>query len=88
MTNTLSICAALLLLAGCHKPPMAVEKVDNNEFRLERLFTHDSCSVYRFADGGRSHYYTDCRGRTTSTYSTSCGKGCSSTHYDEIETNE
>ena len=87
-TKRLTMLAAVLLLAGCEKEPLSIEPVDNNEFRLERLFTHDGCTVYRFRDTGRSHYYTDCRGRTTSTYTTGCGKGCTSTHYDEIETNE
>lgn len=87
MTKMLSICA-VLLLAGCAKEPLSIERVDNNEFQLDKLFSHEGCTVYRFSDWGRYHYYTDCRGRTTSTYSTSCGKGCTSTHYDEVETND
>lgn len=88
MTKILSICALLVLLAGCEKEPLSVERVDNNEFSLDKLFTHDGCTLYRFYDGGRNHYYSDCRGRTTSAYSTSCGKGCTSTKYNEVETNE
>lgn len=78
---------ALFLLAGCEKQPMSIESTENVDFKVEKLFTHDGCTVYRFYDY-RNHYYTDCRGRTTSTYSTSCGKGCTSTHYDEVETND
>lgn len=62
----------LLLFASCYKEPISTTQTDNSKFQVEKLFTHDSITVYRFQDGGRSHYFT--KNETISVYS--CGKGC------------
>lgn len=70
----------ILLLVGCAKRPMATGRTDNSEFDVGKLFTHDGCTLYRFYDNGRHHYFTNCSGRTMTTYS--CGKNC--TNQEEI----
>lgn len=66
----------LALLAGCNKDPESATQV-NKEFAVDKLFTHEGCTVYRFIDDGRK-YYTNCSGSVS--FTRSCGKGCV---YDE-----
>lgn len=68
---TLFFCA--LLLAGCNKEPESVQQAGSS-FEVGRLFTTDGCTVYRFSDGGRNVYFTNCTGSTSSSYQTSNGK--------------
>jgi len=69
-----------ILLVGCKKPPE--ESNSRGEFKVEKLFTHEGCSVYRFYDD-RTVYYTNCNGETA--YRQSCGKNCS--RDDNVTTN-
>ena len=78
-------CAYLLalLMAGCGAAPISSTMTDNPEgVKLDLLFTHEGCKMYRFMDNGHFHYFADCRGTVTSTES--CGKGCSRT--DSVQT--
>ena len=46
----------LLALLGCnYKEAETSEK--RGAFKVERLFTHDGITMYRFEDGGRSIYF-------------------------------
>ena len=70
--------AALALVAGCDKPAESVVRTGAG-FTVERLFTHEGCTVFRFEDGGSSRYFTRCDGVTaqsTTTWQESCGKNC------------
>ena len=51
-----------LLLTGCAKDPISTSATDNAQFKLEALFTHDGCTIYRFMDNGYYHYWTNCKG--------------------------
>lgn len=64
---------ALTLLAGCSKPAETSTAV-GREFTVDKLFTHEGCTVYRFYDGGNARYYTNCQGSTS--WTEQCGKGC------------
>jgi hypothetical protein len=70
------ILVGLLALAGCDKEPVRSERTDNTEIQVDDLFTHRGCTVSRFYDGGRAHYFADCRGAVTTTRVETCGKGC------------
>ena len=76
--NKKKLSAALFLLAalaGCEKKAESIEAVGvDNAFQVEKLFTHEGCTVYRFADNGRSRYYTNCIGAAS--WAESCGKSC------------
>ncbi len=61
----------------------AEESNTTGDFQVERLFTHEGCTSYRYYDGGRYIHYTTCGVTSTSTYS--CGKNC--TQSDEVTTN-
>lgn len=71
MTKALII-LAMALLAGCGKPAETSTAV-GAEFVVDKLFTHEGCTVYRFSDGGNARYYTNC-GSTA--WTRQCGKGC------------
>ena len=62
----------ILSLAACGKPTETSTRV-GRDFVVEKLFTYDGCTVYRFDDGYR-RYFTNCSGSTT--WNESCGKNC------------
>lgn len=68
--------ALLTALTGCHKPAESSSSA-GIEFRVDKLFTHDGCTVYRFNDSGY-RYFAKCEGAATSRmeWSESCGKNC------------
>lgn len=49
----------LLILAACSKPAMSHLSTDNPEITVEKLFTVDGCTVYRF-DDSNTHYFVKC----------------------------
>ena len=70
--------AALAMVAGCEKPAESAA-LTGVGFTVERLFTHEGCTVFRFWDGGYRHYFTRCDGvaaQSTTTRQESCGKSC------------
>ena len=54
----------LLPAAGCFtEQPLTREAPKNNStYKVEYLFEHDGCKVYRFWDYGRYVYFTNCNG--------------------------
>ena len=73
MKNTLIIALALIML-GCGKKAKEKIQTNNSEIKIDLLFEHDGCKIYRFTDGGHDVYWTDCRGKVETTYSRSTGK--------------
>lgn len=71
--KTLLIILAVVALSACSKQAETSTAV-GAEFVVDRLFTHDGCTVYRFSDGGYNRYFTNCSG--SATWQESCGKGC------------
>ena len=69
--------AALVLLSGCYKQAES-SATAGLDFRVERLFTHDGCTVYRFQYFG-TKYFTRCDGSVSAevSWQESCGKSCS-----------
>lgn len=46
--------------------PISKEKPENNQtYEVEYLFEHDGCKMYRFRDGDRYVYFTNCTGNVT-----------------------
>jgi hypothetical protein len=69
MNRLLIAIPVALLLVACTKEPISTEASDNPAVPVALLFNHEGCSVYRFEDNGRSHYFTRC-GRDDTTTST------------------
>ena len=55
------VCLAVTL-SGCNNEPEATQKTTNSNFEVERLFTADGCTVYRFWDRQDYHYFVACPG--------------------------
>jgi hypothetical protein len=68
------------LASGCVQNPISVHSTNNVDVPVEKLFTHEGCTVYRFRDGNY-HYYVRCDGVGTATTQSMgrCGKGCGET---------
>jgi hypothetical protein len=65
--------SALLLLAivsfySCliERPISKLAPDNNQSYRVEYLFEHDGCKVYRFWDHGNYVYFTNCSNSVTS----------------------
>jgi hypothetical protein len=72
--KSLSVVAVLALLAGCGDPGLSTSTGDNPRVPVTKLLTQDGCTVYRFPDAGREHYFTNCTGSVSTIVS--CGKNC------------
>lgn len=59
------IIVATLLLAGCYeKIPAQEVSVVQGGYHVDKLFTVDGCTVYRFQDNSYNRYFTNCSGST------------------------
>ena len=74
----------ILILISCAKDPEQSTQV-NGQFSVDKLFTKDNCTVYRFMDAGRYVYYTDCHGSTEWSTSENCGKNCTTTYDHSVQ---
>lgn len=75
MKKIIIISIALLALTACE--PKQVEEVkesSNQSYPVEKLFTVDGITVYRFEDNNRSVYFTNRTGETQYTYRKRSGK--------------
>lgn len=64
----------LVTFTSCFKEPQQVDQTSNVDIKLALLFEKDGCKVYRFFDGGRAVYYTDCKGKVQYSYNHSDDK--------------
>ncbi len=83
------LCMLSILVAGCANDKPSTTSREVAKGSVDLLFTHDGVRVYRFGDGGRYHYYAVPYGGGASTFSTwseNCGKNCTTTLTDEIQT--
>lgn len=81
------IVALVIFVSACAEEPLQTSRTSNPNVPVSKLLQHDGCTVYRFYDGGRHHYYVRCDGNSsTSTLSTrSCGKGCTEQYNIDTE---
>ena len=63
----------LILIVSCEflscTRQIPVSKVipeNNKTYKVDFLFEHDGCKVYRFIDKGNTVYFTNCNGNVTS----------------------
>jgi hypothetical protein len=54
-----------LAAAGCYtQRPIVKQAPENNvTYKVEYLFEHEGCKVYRFYDRGQYVYFTNCNGQ-------------------------
>ena len=65
----------ILSLGACTKQA-ETSMAAGREFTVDKLFTAEGCTVYRFQDAGRSRYFSKCQNNSTTSWSESCGKNC------------
>lgn len=74
--RTIVLLIAALAVASCGKSPLSTESSNNPDVAIDKLFTHEGVTVYRFVDGGRYVYFTAPPVDVNYSHSESCGKGC------------
>jgi len=89
MLKKINVGVVLVILAiailSCNKGD-AKESTQIGDFKLELLFEQNGCKMYRFEDGRRYIYWSDCQGRVQSDYTTSNGKTSSTHRFESITT--
>lgn len=77
MTRLAILIISALALAGCYKQSESSAHA-GVDFEVDRLFTHDGCTVYRFWDGAGRRYFARCEGASSAgtTWTETCGKNC------------
>jgi hypothetical protein len=68
MKKIITILLISLLSASCVNE--AKESTQLGNFKNEFLFEVDGCKMYRFEDGSRFIYWSDCRGKVNYDYTT------------------
>lgn len=63
---------AITMLSACENKPIEESKAGN--FTIELLFEKNGCKVYRFQDGARFIYWSDCTGKMEYKSTTHNGK--------------
>ena len=74
-----------LLFGGCVERNPAKETAYDGPVKIELLFEYEGCKMYRFRDGLRIVYWSDCRGTTE--YSYQSGGKTKTTHHVQQLTN-
>lgn len=87
MKKSLALILAACFLAACTKQAETSSATGNTEFVVDKLFTHEGCTAYRFNDAGTYRYYVNCRqGQTQTSWTGNCGKNCRREHAIEVST--
>ncbi len=75
-----------LIFAGCQREAQKEVQSTNQNFSVELLFEVDGCKMYRFSDGGRYIYWSDCKGKTQYNYIEQSGKSQNTIREETITT--
>jgi hypothetical protein len=77
------ILIAALFLSACSVEPTGAANTNNPQLRVVQLAQVDGCTIYRFYDVGRSHYFVRCGADVVTESTQSSGK---TTYQEEIPT--
>ena len=67
--------ALLAALTGCNEKAAGASSSAGAEFRVDRMFTRDSCTVYRVSYGSWLGYFPQCDGPAGSAATSAEGGG-------------
>jgi hypothetical protein len=81
---TLLACVFLSLTSCTGDAKTAVQ---DGDFKIEFLFEKYGCKMYRFKDGGRYIYWSNCDGRTEYSYYRSTGKSGYTVYEQSVTSN-
>jgi len=62
MKNILPFLIISCVSCSTEKPLSTLPSQNNHTYRVDYLFEHDGCKVYRFYDMGKYVYFTSCQG--------------------------
>jgi Domain of unknown function (DUF4884) len=64
-----------ITIQSCFTPYLLLPKANNEPitYKVDFLFEHDGCKVYRFWDNGSYIYFTSCNGETIKVQTDSTG---------------
>lgn len=79
LSRSIIVLASVLVLASCTRRA-ETSAAAGADFTVDRLFTHEGCTVYRFNDAGNHRYYANCGGSASTNWTESCGKNCTRNH--------
>lgn len=60
-----SIVLTSAFACGTGKPLVSESAENNQTYKVDYLFEHDGCKVYRFGDMGKYIYFSNCTGNIT-----------------------
>lgn len=63
---TIGIIAVISYSCNLGKPLVSQDAENNQTYKIDYLFEHDGCKVYRFRDNGEYIYFSNCTGNITS----------------------
>ena len=81
---TLLACVLLTLMSCIGN---AKSTVQDGDFKIEFLFEKDGCKMYRFQDGGRYIYWSNCDGSTKYSYYQNTGKSGYTSYQESLTSN-
>ncbi|MEX0291425.1 MAG: DUF4884 domain-containing protein [Flavobacteriaceae bacterium] len=61
----------IMVACSARRPISRTPAVNNDTYRVEYLFEHEGCKIYRFRDAGNFVYLTKCKGELTNVESDS-----------------
>lgn len=67
-----AVACAILALVGCNKDPESSQR--KGAFKVDTLFNHDGCTLYRFEDGTQTVYYAKCQQSSSAMYNSGSAK--------------
>lgn len=79
MKKTFFLSILTFALFSCKGDAESVIQSGNSDFKIEFLFEHDGCKIYRFYDG-KYIYWTDCKGKMEQNFNESSGKTTHNVH--------
>lgn len=65
LAGCLLFCTAWFSSCAIQRPLKQEAPANNATYKVEYLFEHDGCKVYRFHDMGHYVYFTNCQGDVT-----------------------
>lgn len=69
---------------SCEEKQDYIESLQRGNYKVDLLFTLDSCKMYRFNDGNRNVYWSTCAGKTQYNYTEQSGKNSVTKHQETL----
>lgn len=85
MKNIIYLLFVAIFFSNCYG--QAQQTIQSGDFQVDFLFEKDGCKIYRFSDGGRYIYWSNCEGRMQNDYTQTTGKTSHTVHVESFTNN-